>query len=205
MIKTVFFDLGGVLVRTADRRPRQLLAERHGMSYKEIDQLVYGSSTARQATAGEISAAEHKSAVMNELGLPGEDFAAFGDEFWRGDSVDMKLIEFIESLQGDYRTVLLSNAWDDLRQLLVDLWKIDGVFDEIFISAEIKLAKPDPAIYQYVIKELDDEPASMVFIDDFIENVVAAREQGIHAIHFRSREQALSELAEYLDNDLILI
>lgn len=205
MIRTVIFDLGGVLVRTEDRHPRQLLAERHGMTYKEIDKLVYGSATARKATVGEISAEEHKSAVMNELGFPGEDFAGFGDEFWRGDSLDLKLIEFIQGLQSDYRTALLSNAWDDLRQLLVNLWKIDGVFDEIFISAEIKLAKPNPAIYQYVINELDDDPESMVFIDDFIENVIAAREQGINAIHFRSREQALSELAEYLDNDSNLI
>ena len=43
----------------------------------------------------------------------------------------------------------------------------------------------------------------MVFVDDFIENVEAAREAGINAIHFRSREQALMELAEYLDTDLI--
>jgi putative hydrolase of the HAD superfamily len=202
MIKTVIFDLGGVLVRTENRLPRQQLAERYGMTYQEIDQLVYGSSSARQATVGAISAQEHKSAVMEKLGLSGEHFESIFDEFWRGDRLDSKLVEFIKGLQGEYKTALLSNAWDDLRQLLVNLWKIDGIFDEIFISAEINLAKPDPAIYQYVIRALGDDPASMVFIDDFIENIVSAREQGINAIHFRSLEQALSELAEYLDTDL---
>ncbi len=201
MIKTVIFDFGGVLVRTEDSRYRKRLAESFGMTYEEIDQLVYGSPTSKQAGIGAITARQHQAAVMEKLGLKPEDFKAFGDEFWRGDSLDQKLVDFIKGLQGNFRTVLLSNAWDDLRPLLKDLWKIDGIFDEIFISAEIKMAKPDPAIYQHVIKMLAADPATMVFLDDFIENVLGAREQGINAIHFRSREQALAELTEYLDSD----
>ena len=204
MIKTVIFDLGGVLVRTEDRLPRQLLAESYGLTYEEIDQLVYGSKTARLATAGAISAVDHKRSTMENLGLSLEDFKDFGDKFWKGDRLDQGLVEFIRGLRGEYRTALLSNAWDDLRPLLVDLWKIDGIFDEIFISAEIKLAKPDPAIYQYLINALDEDPSTMVFLDDFIENVAGARDQGINAIHFRSREQALAELAEYLDNQILI-
>jgi len=98
--------------------------------------------------------------------------------------------------------VLLSNAWDDLRPLLINLWKIDGIFDDIFISGEIKLAKPDPKIFQHVIAALDADPSTLVFVDDFIENIEAAREAGINAIHFRSREHALNELAEYLDSEI---
>jgi putative hydrolase of the HAD superfamily len=205
MIKTVIFDLGGVLVRTEDRLPRQRLAERFGLSYEEIDQLVYGSASAKSATRGAISAEEHKEAAMKELGLSLEDFKSFGDEFWRGDRLDLQLVEFIRGLRGEYRTALLSNAWDDLRPLLVNLWKIDDIFDEIFISAEIKIAKPDPAIYHHVLNTLKDDPATMIFLDDFIENVEGARDQGMNAIHFRSREQALADLAEYLDSDLQMI
>lgn len=202
MIKTVIFDLGGVLVRTEDRIPRQLLAEKFGMTYEEMDSLVYGSPTSKEAGEGKISAEQHKEAVLKTLGLPLDSFKSFGDEFWRGDRLDKKLVEFIEDLRGEYTTALLSNAWDDLRPLLVNLWKIDGIFDHIFISAEVKLAKPDPRIYQHVISELQQDPSEMIFVDDFIENVDAAREAGIHAIHFRSREQALLELAEYLDSDI---
>ena len=97
---------------------------------------------------------------------------------------------------------MFSNAWDDLRPLLVSHWKIADAFDHIFISAELGLAKPDPRIYQAVEKEIRKDPPEMVFVDDFIENVEAAREAGWNAIHFRSREGALAELAEYLDNQL---
>ncbi len=202
MITTVIFDLGGVLVRTEDRLPRQQLAESHGLSFRELEGLVYGSKTARQATVGKIPADAHKEAVLESLGLPAGAFKEFGDRFWGGDRLDGVLVDFIRGLCEEYLTALLSNAWDDLRPLLENYWKIADAFQEIFISGELGLAKPDPAIYQEVVKRLAVNPAEIVFVDDFIENVEAARDEGWNAIHFRSREQALAELAEYLDNEL---
>lgn len=196
MITTVVFDLGGVLLRTEDRRPRTKLAERLGMTYEELERRVYGS---REAMRGEVSAEDHKKGVLESLGLPQDAMKEFGDEFWGGDRMDSVLVEFIRGLQGDYTTALLSNAWDDLRPLLTSLWKIADAFDHIFISAEMGMAKPDPMIYRAVTEELEKDPAELVFLDDFIENVTAAREEGWNAIHFRSPEGALAELAEYLD------
>ncbi len=202
MIKTVIFDLGGVLVRTVDPRPRQQLAQKLGLTYDQLNNLVYGSNTAGLATTGKITAAEHKKAVLETLNLPADSFSEFGNQFWGGDRLDSELTTFIKGLQGDYTTALLSNAWDDLRPLLVNLWKIEGIFDHIFISAELGLAKPDPRIYHHVIEELNQDPAKLVFVDDFIENVLAAQQTGLNAVHFRDQEQALHELAEFLDNEL---
>ena len=196
MITTVIFDLGGVLLRTEDREPRTHLAQSLGMTYEELESLFYGS---REAMRGEITAEAHKISVMKGLGLSEDDVGKFGKEFWGGDRMDEKLVEFIRGLRGDYKTALLSNAWDDLRPLLVEHWKIADAFDHIFISAEMGFAKPDARIYQAVVSELDTDPSELVFVDDFIENVQAARKEGWHAIHFRSREGALVELAEYLD------
>ena len=64
------------------------------------------------------------------------------------------------------------------------------------------MAKPGQEIYQHVIGELDCEPHEAVFLDDMLENVEAARQAGLNAIHFRSREQALGELRELLDNEV---
>jgi epoxide hydrolase-like predicted phosphatase len=202
MIKTVIFDFGGVLVRTEDPEPRRILAEKLGMTYDELANLVYGTKTSARASIGEITAEEHKSAVMKSLGLPHDSFQEFGDEFWRGDFLDAHLVQFISGLKGHYTIALLSNAWDDLRPLLTSLWDIENLFDHIFISAEMGLAKPDPAIYQEVSKRLNQDPSELIFVDDFIENILAARESGWNAIHFQSPEGALAELAEYLDLDL---
>jgi putative hydrolase of the HAD superfamily len=202
MINSVIFDLGGVLVRTEDKVPRTNLASKFGMSYEDLNALVYGCESAELATKGEITAEEHKEAVVKELGLPPGSFPEFGEEFWAGDSLDRQLVDFINGLRGEYTTALLSNAWDDLRPLLEDHWKIDGIFDHIFISAELKTYKPDPEIFRVVIESLGKKPNELIFIDDFPENITAAREAGINAIHFHSREQTLAELADYLDLEL---
>ncbi len=202
MIKTVIFDLGGVLVRTDNPEPRRRLAEKFDMTYDDLSALVYGCESAELATRGAITAEVHKETVLKELGLPAGTFTSFGDEFWAGDSLDNQLVEFIQGLQGEYTTALLSNAWDDLRPHLVNLWKIDGIFDHIFISAELRLAKPDPAIFRVVIDELKQDPSELIFVDDFMENIVAARDAGINGIHFQSPDQALAELAEYLDLEI---
>ena len=202
MIKTVIFDLGGVLVRTENRQPRQKLAEQLGMTYEELSNFFYGMDSANRATRGEITADEHKSIVLQKLNLPPDSFSTFGEDFWGGDSLDTHLVEFIKGLREEYSTALLSNAWDDLRGYLEKVWQIDGIFDHIFISAELKLAKPDPEIYQLVINRLNQDPSELVFIDDFIENIEAAREVGLNAVHFQSREQALDNLAEYLDTEI---
>jgi putative hydrolase of the HAD superfamily len=202
MIKTVIFDLGGVLVRTENRQPRQKLAEKYGMSYQELSDLVYRTESAKLATIGNVSAEDHQQTILKNLNLPLDSFSTFEDEFWGGDRLDSHLVEFIQSLRGEYKTVLLSNAWDNLRPLLKGLWKIDSVFDHIFISAELGLAKPDPEIYKVVIDSLDQDPSELIFIDDFIENVKAAREANLNAIHFRNRDQALADLAEYLDLEI---
>jgi len=202
MIKTVIFDLGGVLVRTENILPRQKLAEKHGMSYRELSDLVYRTESANLAMLGQVSAGDHQQTILKNLNLPLDSFSTFEDEFWGGDRLDSRLVDFIQGLRGEYRTVLLSNAWDNLRKLLEGLWKIDGVFDDIFISAEIGLAKPDPAIYKIVIDSLGQDPSELIFVDDFIENIKAAREASINAIHFRNREQALADLVDYLDLEI---
>ncbi len=202
MINTVIFDFGGVLVRTEDREPRRQLASKFGLTYEEIDKLVYGSPSSSLAGEGKISAAEHQEFILSTLNLPLDSFKTFGDEFWGGDRLDKNLVEFIRGLKSEYTTVLLSNAWDDLRPMLEKTWEIDGIFDHIFISAELGMAKPAPVIYEHVIKTINQDPGTMIFVDDFIENIHAARSAGMQAIHFRSPEQALFELADYLDTEI---
>jgi epoxide hydrolase-like predicted phosphatase len=202
MIKTVIFDLGGVLVRTEDQGPRQRLADKYNMGYWELSNLVYRTESAKLATLGMITTEDHEQEILRELKLPPDSFPAFEDEFWGGDLLDHHLVEFIKGLRETYTTALLSNAWDNLRALLKDFWKIEDIFDHFFISAELGIAKPDPDIFHLVIDTLKQDPEEIIFIDDFQENVDGAREAGIHAIHFHNRAQALADLAEYLDLDL---
>jgi len=199
-IHAVIFDLGGVLVRTDDRLPRTRLAESLGMSYAELSALVFEGPSARQATLGQISEQEHLEATCLALKKPASEWQTFREAFFAGDGIDNELVDFIRRLRPKYKTGILSNAWSGVRQWLTEFWRIMDAFDEAVLSAEVGLMKPDPRIYALALQQLGVLPAEAVFVDDFNENVEAARRLGLHAIRFLNRAQALAELKLVLDS-----
>ena len=198
-IKAVIFDLGGVIVRTENPEPRRKLAAELGITNQALSQLVFSSETAVLATLGRLTTQEHWEAVRGALNLEEAKLRRVPIEFWGGDSVDMHLVDYLRSLRPRYKTGLLSNAWDDLRQVIIRDWKISDAFDEMIISAEVGLAKPDARIYLLAAEKLNVSPDEAVFVDDFDENIHGALQVGMQAIHFRDPHQALSELAMIFD------
>ena len=199
-MRAIIWDLGGVLVRTEDRTTRQRLAARVGLTYEQLDRLVFDSPSAVLASLGKITTQAHWESVREALKLPPEEFPTVPDEFWGGDRLDLELVDYIRSLRPRYKTGLLSNAWDELRGLLVLKWQIEDAFDQIVISAEVGVAKPDPRIYRIALDKLGVEPAEAVFIDDFAENLESARALGMHTIHFQHPEQARFDLENLLSS-----
>jgi epoxide hydrolase-like predicted phosphatase len=200
-INAIIWDLGGVLVRTSDYASRDALAARHGMERAALEELVYGEESGHQAQLGLIDVQQHWENVRTALGIPFEDVETFRGHFWRGDQLDGELVDFIRSLKGKYRTGLLSNAFSNLRQVIQETWHIEDAFDAIVISAEEGLIKPDPRIYQVALDRLGVKPREAVFIDDMLQNVEGARRMEMHAIHFRSPEQARREVSMLIDED----
>jgi len=200
LIRAVIFDLGGVLVRTDDHTPRTKLASRLGMDYKQLSDLIFDSESARQAALGEISTDQHWEAVRANLAFSPDDFQSVMGEFWAGDFLDVSLVDFLRALRPRYQTALLSNAWDDLRGVLERELKILDAFDQVIISAEVGLVKPDERIFRLALERLGVAPWEAVFVDDFSENVDGARAAGLHAIHFRNTDQARAEVERLLDS-----
>ena len=69
-IRAVFFDFGGVIMRTEFQAPRQHLAERFNMDYDDIDRVVFASESARRASVGEITEEAHWAEVLKRLKYP---------------------------------------------------------------------------------------------------------------------------------------
>lgn len=198
-IRAVIFDLGGVLVRTEDRHPRAELARRLGMTYDELSRLVFESDSARLATIGKITTREHWEFVRLNLGISEEDFPSVRRDFWGGDELDHGLVEYIRSLRPRYKTGLLSNACDNLRKVITATWKIDDAFDDMVISAEAGVAKPDPRIYENAIQRLGVEPGEAIFVDDFSQNIEAACQVGLQSLLFQGTHLVRQELDRLLN------
>jgi len=190
--------MGGVLLREWDPAPRQLLANDYKLSLSTLYQWVFQSESARLAGLGEISEEEHWAWVGNQAGVRPDDLIEFRKRFWSGDRIDSEITGFITNLRQHYQTALLSNAWSGTRRVLDEYYNCLGLFHHVIISAEVKLVKPDPAIYTMMLNRLEVEPHESIFIDDLSENIAAANQLGIHGIRFETPIQAMGEVRALL-------
>jgi putative hydrolase of the HAD superfamily len=196
-IRAIFFDHGGVIVRTEYQVPRQHLAERLNMEYDDIVHIVFDSPSGGQATVGAITAAQHWETVLKRLRLPKTEVQTVRNEFFGGDVLDHELVDTLRDLRSSYFVGLISNAWDDLREYIIAN-KYDDAFEHMVISAEVGVAKPNAKIFQIALEQAGVSPEEAVFVDDFIENIRGCQKLGMHGIHFRSPEQAMDELKQIL-------
>jgi putative hydrolase of the HAD superfamily len=197
-IKAVFWDLGGVLVRTEDRSKRERWEQRLGMEPRQLERLIFGGDAGRKAALGEISVEQVWESVRQELDLGQDEKQQLARDFWQGDDLDLELVAFIRGLRAQFLTGLISNAWLELRELLESHWHIDDAFDDLVISAEVGLAKPDPAIYRLALERLEVEADRAVFVDDFKHNIVAAVDIGMHTVHFTDPNQAIADVNQLI-------
>jgi epoxide hydrolase-like predicted phosphatase len=199
--RAVIFDFGGVLVRMVDEHPRLELARQLGIELQQLDSLIFFSESARKASLGEISVETHWEAVRKSLAISPEAMSGFLDLYWSADDVNWELLEVIRKLRPKYKVGMLSNAWDNLRNTLHSRWNIDGLFDELVISAEVKMMKPDPRIFHMAVDRLGVQPIETIFIDDIEENVLAARKEGLSIILHQDTQKTISDLHKYLTGD----
>ncbi len=193
-IRAVIIDMGGVIVRTDNKEPRDRLAERLGLTREEINAVVFDSPSARLATLGKLPVEEHWAWVCRTFHLRTEDAHSLEDEFFAGDSLDERLVDFLRSLKPSYMTALLSNAWSGLREKLDEEWGILDAFDQVIISSEVGLAKPDPRIFALTLEKLKATPSEAVFVDDFLENTEAAAAAGLHTVRFLNTDQTITDI-----------
>lgn len=193
MIKAVIFDVGGVLLRTADQSHRRHWETQLGLRPGELEAIVLNSEMGHKAQRGEISDDALWTWTGERLAL-GDQLDAFRRDFWAGDELDEDLVALIRRLRPAYQTAVISNATDALVMTLTRHDLIDA-FDLIVGSAEEGIMKPDQAIFMSTLARLNIAPEEAVFIDDFQHNISAASDLGLATIHFQPGVDIVKELA----------
>jgi epoxide hydrolase-like predicted phosphatase len=196
--KAILFDYGSVLVQLVDETPRRQLADRYSIPLKQMYHLLFDTEASIQAALGEISMEHHWRAIHEILHIPPGERDEFVHQFWAADGLNRDLVKILPSLRERYRLGLLSNANDDLRAMLVERWQIAGLFDDMIISAEVGLLKPDRRIYELAVNRLGVQADEAVFIDDMPVNVEGARIAGLEAIQYLNNPQVIEDLDSLL-------
>lgn len=197
-IKAVIWDIGGVIMRTEDLGPRDQLAADLGVTRAYLNDLVFGGKQGNRAQIGELSQKELWAYVRRELKLGPGEYPDLRERFFGGDVLDTELVDFTRSLKPQFKTGIISNAWSELPLVLAE-WGIADAFDVVVGSGDEGVMKPDPRVYQIALARFSIQPQEAVFVDDFIENIIGAREFGMNGVHFQNREQALRDLKTMLN------
>ena len=200
MIRTIIFDIGNVLV---DFRWRKMYEEVFGLEGAELER--FADATVRHQAwvdldQGIITTEQAKEAYAKKI----PEYREYIDRIYQ--EMDKMLVQFdyavswIQELkERGYRIYILSNwskpAYDACKDTALSfLPLVDGV---VFSYKELVI-KPDKEIYDIICSRYDINPAEAVFLDDTEKNIVAAREFGLHGIHFQSYEQGKAELEALL-------
>ncbi len=73
-----------------------------------------------------------------------------------------------------------------------------NLFQGIVISGEVKLIKPDPAIFAHICSQHRLEPSNTIFVDDHLPNIEAANKLGFRTILFRDAERCAQDVNSFL-------
>jgi epoxide hydrolase-like predicted phosphatase len=196
-IKALIFDLHGVLLISHDESIEISMAKRLNIPVEQVGTIFHGDFNDR-VDIGELTQRDFWLHSLNIMGLPHSrlpelDFF-FEEEFF----IDPVMLGAVREYHKNFKTAMLTNYSEGLRSTLESHWDVSGAFDEIIISWEIKMIKPHPNIFDYTLKKLHVLKEEAVLIDDRIVNTRGAEEYGMHAVHFKTRDQAINDLEKLI-------
>jgi putative hydrolase of the HAD superfamily len=111
-------------------------------------------------------------------------------------NINPKMVEWASRLRsGGIKVGLLSNMHPDMVAHCRKSFRWLEHFDHVTFSGDVRLIKPDPAIFQHALRGLGVAGTEALFLDDREVNVNAAQALQINAIRFQSVEQLRQELA----------
>lgn len=191
MIKNVIFDIGMVLVDFAWKAEMEDL----GFDKECIDALDKGfvnSVLWDELDLGVLPESEVIAKAKNAIPKYAEEI----ELFWENRIGTIRPFPYsepwIRSLRENGLNVfLLTNYPDSLFEKSVkEAFPFYRYINGEIVSSRIKCRKPDPFIYETLMKKYDLKPEESIFTDDRIINVEAASKLGINAVHFTSYEEA---------------
>ena len=196
-IDTLIFDIGKVLVRYDWKK---LLRD---LKYDEetahaVAKAVFLSDTWTEGDRGILSEEELLQAFINndpahEKQIR-ETFDRMGETI-RVCSYTKSWLTYFK--KRGYKLYILSNFSKPLFDRCQKEMKFLDLMEGGYMSWQIHCLKPEPEIYQKLIRDFQIEPSKAVFIDDRLDNVAEARAQGLHAVHFTGRKNAMGQLADF--------
>lgn len=197
MIKNIILDVGKVLVAWEPRIAMQKL----GFDEKTAD--IVAKATAEAAEWAETDrGAKSDEELLASFVANAPDYEREINMFWEHVDEAIWQFDYTKAWIGrfkelGYHVYILSNygswTYGKTQEALSFLTDVDGAL----FSYEVKQVKPEPEIYQALLKRFDLNAEECIFLDDCQENIDGARAQGIEGIRFLGYEDAKEKLRAF--------
>jgi HAD superfamily hydrolase (TIGR01509 family) len=193
--RVLLFDVGGVLVQLSGVKTMLGWMGENATS-DEMWRMWLHSTPVREFERGRIGAAEFAAAVTAEFRLPVQPHE-FLDSF-KGWVTGLYpgTLEMLAQIPSSYQRALLSNSNALHWARVVDDLGLGAAFDHHFVSHLTGRIKPDVEAFQEVVDSLSCRPEQVLFLDDNILNVEAAKRFGMQAIRVQGLGETRTALIE---------
>jgi putative hydrolase of the HAD superfamily len=186
--KAILFDLGGVLIDIDYQATEQAFVKLGVQDFSARYTQFAQEDLFDLFETGQISP-QHFINKLLPITTPGttpnQVYAAWNEMlgFFPPDK-----IQFLMNLCKELPIFMLSNTNAIHWELVIQRWKksseipLDEVFDQIFLSHEIKQRKPHPSTFEWVLEQMKMSPDEVLFIDDSPQHVEGAIKAGLNAV-----------------------
>ncbi len=208
MIKNIVFDFGGVLL---DLRPDRCIEEFQRLGIHQITEmlsLAHQHGPLGEMECGQITVAEFCDKMraycdVQQTVLPTNRqlIQAFCS---MADGIPAYRLDFVQTLKDEGYTVsALSNTntihWGYCHRYFIECgYAPEELFSHLWLSNEMQMAKPDPAIFRAILADSGYLPEETLFVDDNAENCRIAETVGIHSLCVPVRSDWTQTLREKL-------
>ena len=189
------FDLGNVVVKLAYERVMKAICSKAEASRDDLVLLMDERGGYRDLERGLVSFEEFYSFLRERIRYRGdlETFRAVWTDFFEGpvDGIE----QVLSRARNQYRIAFLSNS-NEIHAGVIPR-KYGALFrkdDRFIFSHRHQCAKPDLALFRKAMDILGTTPQLCLYVDDLLENVVAARQIGMTAFQFEGAGKLLRTL-----------
>ncbi len=196
-MKAVIFDLGGVLVNYDGRSTFTEISNMAGVSLDDL--LPFYQTHDHAFGTGQLDGQDYYQKLNETFGLSA-DYATFTAVFCHTQQRNEAALALASELQAQsgINVGIISNTnavhADWLRANLPEF----DLFPSVILSNEVGLLKPDPAIYQLSLAQLNVHPHQALFVDDNEENVAGGTAVGLHTIHHANWQSTRPAIEKWL-------
>ena len=195
MIKTIFFDIGGVLIDIHPERTYQYLSDSADVEVSVVKES-FPWDAHDQYERGIMNNEDWFITYKESLPQP---CCLKRSDFWNAWKLllgeEKNTVNILEALNKQYSIWLLSNTNPKhIQDEIEKRYLFPSLVNGAVYSFDVGVRKPEKEIYEIAMQRANANPQECLFIDDLLENIQAAKQIGIEGIHFISSEQLKQEL-----------